>query len=190
MEMVRLEKLVNRIARENPQSKIALIGCQAQLQANALAQLSNVHWVVGNAEKMDLLSIIDNKETCRPLQKILPIPQKSFRLPYPGINKSLTRANLKIQDGCDFFCFFCVIPYARGRARSRDYPNLLHEANELASQGHKEIVLTGVNIGTYEFENVRFQDVVNGLLEISGLERVRISSIEPTTIPPRNMLRK
>lgn len=96
-----------------------------------------------------------------------------------------TRANLKIQDGCDFMCSFCVIPFARGRARSRAFWDIQREALQLVEAGHKEIVLTGVNIGTYQFEDKTFLDVVKMLLAIPELKRLRISSIEPTTIPKK-----
>jgi threonylcarbamoyladenosine tRNA methylthiotransferase MtaB len=95
-----------------------------------------------------------------------------------------TRANLKIQDGCDFFCSFCVIPFTRGRERSRKLEDVIREARELVDRGHKEVVLTGVNIGHYEHEGRTFLDLVRRLEEVSGLHRIRITSIEPTTIEP------
>ncbi len=177
-------KLVNRIARTSPNTKIALIGCQAQLQAEKLAALPNVQWVVGNARKMDLVSIIDEGVHSPDARTIVdPISAKSFTIANDGIDSRHTRANLKIQDGCDFHCFFCVIPYARGRARSREFWDLIREAKNLAAAGHKEIVLTGVNIGTYEHDGKQFLDIVDELEGVNGLARVRISSIEPTTIP-------
>ena len=94
-----------------------------------------------------------------------------------------TRVNLKIQDGCDFYCAFCIIPFARGPARSRDYYNIIDDAKKLIRIGIKELVLTGINLGTYE--NLRaynFYDLLDELLSISKLTRIRISSIEPTTI--------
>ena len=93
------------------------------------------------------------------------------------------RANLKIQDGCDFMCSFCIIPFARGRARSRAMENLLDEARQLVDRGARELVLTGVNIATYDYDGNSVFDVVDRLNEIDDLERIRISSIEPTTIP-------
>ena len=178
-------KLVNRIVRENPNVQIALIGCQAQVQAQTLSKMPNVRWVVGNARKMELTSLID--------EEVLPpgetgifadtIPKRSFKVDYSAVEHSTTRANLKIQDGCDFFCFFCVIPYARGRARSREFDDLIRDAKNLVANGFKEIVLTGVNIGTYKQDGKEFIDIVSSLEQITGLERIRISSIEPTTIP-------
>jgi len=116
----RTRKLVNRINRENPNSKIALIGCQAQILKEQLLKLQNVQWVIGNAEKMNLPHILTQGDDSQVM--ITPkIERKSFTMPIAGIDKKHTRANLKIQDGCDFFCAFCVIPFARGPARSRKF---------------------------------------------------------------------
>ena len=93
------------------------------------------------------------------------------------------RANLKIQDGCDFMCSFCVIPFARGRARSRDWCDLFDEVDEMIKKGVREIVLTGVNLGTYESDGKDFVRLIDELNRVDGLDRLRISSIEPTTIP-------
>jgi threonylcarbamoyladenosine tRNA methylthiotransferase MtaB len=111
------------------------------------------------------------------------ISRKSFKIPTAGIDHKHTRANLKIQDGCDFFCSFCVIPYARGRARSREFNDIIREAGELIAAGHRELVLTGINIGTYRYRNYSINQVIRGLLDLPGLLRLRLSSIEPTTIP-------
>ncbi len=177
-------RLVYKINRLNPQARIALIGCQAQIQKEKLTQLPNVRWVVGNAQKMDLVAILKSlKDSDRPRVITPAIPRKNFTIPVAGIDRYHTRANLKIQDGCDFFCSFCEIPYARGRARSRVFADILLEAKTLVAAGHKEIILTGINLGTYREAGKNILDVVNGLEQISGLERIRISSIEPTTIP-------
>jgi threonylcarbamoyladenosine tRNA methylthiotransferase MtaB len=177
-------KLVNRLARNNPKTEIALIGCQAQMQGKELLNLPNVRYVVGNARKMDLPSMLTGKHAlAEPVLDVTPIPQKNFEMPSDAIDPSHTRANLKIQDGCDFFCFFCVIPYARGRARSREFHDLIREAKNLIAADYNEIVLTGVNIGTYQCGRKKFSDVVSELDSLPGLRRLRISSIEPTTIP-------
>lgn len=177
-------RLVHKINRINPQSKIALIGCQAQMQKEKLSQWPNVRWVVGNARKMDLAAIV--KEFASPPEpKIITptIPRESFTIPLSGIDRSRIRANLKIQDGCDFFCTFCEIPYARGRARSRVFADILQEAKTLNAAGHREVILTGINIGTYRDSGKDLNDVIDALEQIAGIERIRISSIEPTTIP-------
>ncbi len=173
--------LVNKANRLNPQVKIALVGCQAQIQKEKLTKLPNVRWVVGNAKKIDLKNFIATLDT---VQVIAPtIPKDSFTIPVTAIDKNHTRANLKIQDGCDFFCSFCEIPYARGRARSRFFDDIIKEARLLIEHGHKEIILTGINIGTYQEKNKTFMDVIDVLEKLDGLKRHRISSIEPTTVP-------
>lgn len=111
------------------------------------------------------------------------IDRKPFTLPVAAIDRSHIRANIKVQDGCDFFCSFCEIPYARGRARSRVFDDILLEARALAAAGHKEIILTGINIGTYQHEGKNLLDVIAGLEKIEEIKRIRISSIELTTIP-------
>jgi threonylcarbamoyladenosine tRNA methylthiotransferase MtaB len=176
-------RLVNKINRLNAQSKIALVGCQAQIQQEKLLELSGVQWVVGNAVKMDLARMLPDLDGGAP-QVIAPVIKKgSFTIPFAGIDPHHTRANLKIQDGCDFFCSFCEIPYARGRARSREFGDLLREARELVSAGHRELVLTGINVGTYRFEDKSILDVISELERIDDLQRIRITSIEPSTIP-------
>lgn len=177
-------RLVNRVSRLNPQTQIALIGCQAQVQKEKLLKLSNVRWVVGNAVKMDLKNIVSNLDAKDEPKLITPaITKEPFTIKAPSIDTTHTRANLKIQDGCDFFCSFCEIPFARGRARSREFNDILKEANLLVQAGHKELVLTGINIGTYRYQTYTITDVIEALEQIPQLARIRISSIEPTTIP-------
>ncbi|NIA28847.1 MAG: tRNA (N(6)-L-threonylcarbamoyladenosine(37)-C(2))-methylthiotransferase MtaB [Actinobacteria bacterium] len=175
-------RLVNKVQRINSDARIALVGCQAQTQGAKLLQMPGVQWVIGNAIKMDLVNILNNLSTDDP-QVMTPIIKKeSFTIPIAGIDRNHTRANLKIQDGCDFFCSFCEIPYARGRARSREFNDILRAAKELVDAGHHELVLTGINVGTYRFEDKTISDVISALERIDGLLRLRISSIEPTTI--------
>jgi len=177
-------RIVNKINRMNPDVRIALVGCQAQIQKKKLTELPNVKWVVGNANKMDFLSILDKGGLLDEPQVIAPtIPRHSFTIPIASVDTKHTRANIKIQDGCDFFCSFCEIPYARGRARSRKFNDILLEANTLVDAGHRELVITGINVGTYKQNQKTLLDVINALEQIDGLERIRISSIEPTTIP-------
>ena len=175
-------RLVNKISRMNPDAEIALVGCQAQIQKKKLAGLPNVRWIVGNARKMELVTLFARTKGLKTPQVITPtIPRDSFTMPIAGIDRSHTRANLKVQDGCDFFCSFCEIPYARGRARSREFDDIIKEARALAQGGHKEVVLTGINVGTYKNSGKTLFDVISALEGIKKLERIRISSIEPTT---------
>lgn len=177
-------RLVHKITRLNPDTRIALIGCQAQIQKAQLTKMPNIHWVVGNARKMDLAQIIQEEEKPEVPRILTPaIERKEFTVAFSGVDRDHTRANLKIQDGCDFFCSYCEIPYARGRARSRQFDDILLEARALAASGHKEIVLTGINVGTYQHQSRTIMDVIKALESIDNLKRIRISSIEPTTIP-------
>ena len=177
-------RLVHKVNRLNPQARIALVGCQAQVQKEQLSVLPNVRWIVGNSRKMDLVAVFN--EYPHPLEVAVVAPtidREPFTQPVASIDQAHKRANIKIQDGCDFFCSFCEIPYARGRARSRVFDDILREVRELAVSGHKEIILTGINIGTYANQGKSLLDVVAAMEGVSGLERIRISSIEPTTIP-------
>ena len=175
-------RLVNRVNRDHPQARIALIGCQAQTQQDRLARLPNVRWVIGTARKMDLAAILkaDPQPRDPAPQVIVPaIPRENFTIPVSGVDRQHTRANLKIQDGCDAFCSFCEIPFARGRARSREFNDTLTEARRLAAAGHREVVLTGINIGHYADAGRTLIDVIQALHGIPQIERLRISSIEP-----------
>lgn len=193
---------IRRAARANPDVRVALIGCQAQVQKDKLLGLPNVSWVIGTAKKMELLDIVSSDVGGRTSEgssdvpglsartgrhpasdefKSLIVPRihrKPFILPLTRQIGSRTRANLKIQDGCDNFCAYCEIPFARGRSRSRDFDNLLAEGRALAAAGHKEVVLTGVNIADYQDHGRNLLDVVRSLEKVEGIVRIRISSIE------------
>jgi len=177
-------QLVRQVLRKNPATFVAVVGCYAQIGSEALRQVEGIDLIVGTQDKLRVGDYIDD-----PIK--LPTPQviknKMTKTPFTiataGSAAPTTRANLKIQDGCDFMCSFCVIPFARGRARSRAFWDIQREALQLVNAGHQEIVLTGVNIGTYQFEDKTFLDVVKMLLTIPALKRLRLSSIEPTTIP-------
>jgi threonylcarbamoyladenosine tRNA methylthiotransferase MtaB len=175
--------LVHKVNRLNPAARIALVGCQAQIQKEQLAQLPNVRWIVGNGRKMDLVSVFNEFPSPLTAQVVTPtIQREPFKSPVASIDRDHTRANIKIQDGCDFFCSFCEIPYARGRARSRVFEDIFTESQALVAAGHKELILTGINIGTYSYQDKTIMDVIEKLDTLEGLERIRISSIEPTTI--------
>ncbi|MDZ7345987.1 MAG: tRNA (N(6)-L-threonylcarbamoyladenosine(37)-C(2))-methylthiotransferase MtaB [candidate division KSB1 bacterium] len=175
-------KAVNRAVSRNPKVKVALIGCQAQTRKEALLALPNVQWVVGTEKKFALSDIVLS-ECNAPRLIVPPVSRIDFTMPYSAADPRRTRVNLKIQDGCDFFCAYCEIPYARGRARSRVFSDVLAEAERLAEK-YKEIVLTGVNVGTYNSEGRTLLDLIDALSKIDGIARIRISSIEGLTLPP------
>ncbi len=175
-------KTVNRIIRKNPKARIACIGCQAQTQKERLAQLPNIRWIVGNEQKMNLIQLINlPAQSQKPLMIVPKIQKKSFTMSLTQMDSVHTRANLKIQDGCDFFCSFCEIPYARGRPRSRIYDDIIVEARTLAKNGYQEIVLTGINLGRYQYRGKTLLHVLDALEKLPKLKRIRISSIELTT---------
>jgi len=177
-------RLVHRVNRLNPKARIALVGCQAQVQKERLAALPNVRWIVGNQKKMDLVDVLRRYPDPVQAEVITPtIERQPFTIAVSSVDDRHTRANIKVQDGCDFFCSFCEIPYARGRARSRVFEDIIKEARVFVQAGRREIVLTGINIGTYSHEGKALMDVIAALEGISGIDRIRISSIEPTTIP-------
>ena len=172
---------INKMIRRNAAVKIALVGCQVQLQKDVLKQLPHVHWVIGNKRKFDLPSIIKDSDHPMILVPAMGKPE-SFKMETFGIDTEHTRANLKIQDGCDNFCTYCEVPFARGRARSREFDDIVKEAHVLAEAGHKEIILTGINVGKYQDKKRTIVDVVKVLEGVPKLKRIRISSIEPTNI--------
>ena len=174
---------VRSLHRRNPSAKIAVVGCYAQTSSEEVAILPGVSVVLGNEDKLALpekLADWENSETS--VNQVRKIGREPFTIPSAKQKSGTTRANLKIQDGCDFMCAFCVIPFARGRSRSRAFDDLLAEASALAKSGVKEIVLTGVNLGLYREGTREFPHILEALEKIEGLCRIRISSIEPTTV--------
>ena len=174
---------LRQVMRKNPAACIAAIGCHAQTDAAELARLEGVDYVVGTADKMRLADIITTP--ARQAQAVVitgRMTPDAFTMEGAGCYPHHTRAHLKVQEGCDFVCAVCIIPRSRGRARSRSFDDVLREARTLAAFGHREIVLTGVNIGTYLEGRRALVDVIDALEDIDGIDRIRISSIEPTTI--------
>lgn len=177
---------IRQAIRKSPRGRIVVTGCYAQMSPEAVRAIDGVDLVLGNDEKMRLLAHLDGWVARGRLSG----GDEGRRQKTPeATGPNRTRTNLKIQDGCDSHCSFCIIPFARGRARSVPFGDVVREAEALVSQGFKEIVLTGVNIGTYSSEEGGrrrcFADLVDRLQEIEGLSRLRISSIEPNTVTDR-----
>ncbi len=182
-------QVVRQAQRSNPDGFVAVVGCYAQLQPEEIASIPGVDLVLGATEKFRLTDYLDN------LQKnafgevhSCEIGQADFYVGSYAIGDR-TRAFLKVQDGCDYKCTYCTIPLARGISRSDTLENVLRNAREIAAQGIREIVLTGVNIGDYgkgEFGNKKhehtFLELVRALDEVPGIARYRISSIEPNLL--------
>jgi len=176
-------KTIRQFVKKNPEAFTAVIGCYSQMGAKAISSIEGVDLILGNQDKLSVLDYARAGKNERPLIVRDRINQKDFSIQFFGEIPFNQRANLKVQDGCDFMCSFCIIPFARGRARSRDWDNTLEEAKAAVKKGIKELVLTGVNIGTYHSQGRNITDLCDALNEIPGLIRLRISSIEPTTVP-------
>lgn len=176
-------KLIRQFITRNPSAFTAVIGCYSQMGAEVIASIPGVDLIVGNQEKMSVLDYVGWGKNERPVIVRDRIDRTDFSLKLVGDLPFPERANLKVQDGCDFVCSFCIIPFARGRARARDWENTLAEARQQAERGVRELVLTGVNIGTYESGGRDIVALVDALDAIPGISRLRISSIEPTTVP-------
>jgi threonylcarbamoyladenosine tRNA methylthiotransferase MtaB len=179
----RCRNVIRQALRRSPQAFVVVTGCYAQVGLEALRRIPGVDLIVGTEYKMKFPAYIaEPRKLEEPvvLHSRL-IDDSDFEVDGVG-EYHTTRANLKIQDGCDFFCSFCIIPFTRGRERSRKFEDVLREARELAARGHQEVVLTGVNIGRYASEGRTLLDLVRGLETLPGVRRVRITSIEPTTI--------
>lgn len=180
---------VRMAQRSNPEGHVAVVGCYAQLQPDAIAAIPGVDLVLGATEKFNLARYVDDlsKEAFGKVHSC-EIDQADFYVGSYAIGDR-TRAFLKVQDGCDYKCTYCTIPLARGISRSDTLENVLKNAREISERGIREIVLTGVNIGDYgkgEFGNKRhehtFLDLVKALDTVPGIERLRISSIEPNLL--------
>jgi threonylcarbamoyladenosine tRNA methylthiotransferase MtaB len=178
--------LIRKTLKHSPHAFIAVTGCYAQTGVGTLKGQRGIDLVVGNQFKLDLPAFLPPVQALkkRPIPDIhhsRTIPRREFDLPQLGEPDS-TRALLKIQDGCSAMCSFCIIPFARGGERSRAPDDILREAESLVARGYREIVLTGVNIGRYHGGGLDLCALLRKLDRVAGLERIRISSIEPTTV--------
>lgn len=178
---------VRKTLRHSPHAFVAVTGCYAQTGAAQLQTVPGIDLIVGTQFKMNLPDYLPapaqlRKQPEPELRHSRTIDREDFVLPGTAYSDS-TRALLKVQDGCDFMCSFCLIPFARGRERSRVAEDVLREARELAKHGYRELVLTGVNIGQYTYRGMELVDLLQELEGIPEVVRIRISSIEPTTLP-------
>lgn len=165
---------IRQLARQNSNAKLVVTGCYAERQPEAVRQIEGVTDVVSNRNKENLL------------QSIFPetdLPEFSIKR-----FESHTRAFVKVQDGCNSFCTYCIIPYVRGRSRSRTTDDIVREVEALVSNGFKEVVLTGINIGDFDGNKPegqsldRLADLVRAVDNVPGLERLRVSSIDPDEV--------
>lgn len=175
---------IRRIAKQHPGAFIIVTGCYAQLKPEEVAHIEGVDLVLGAEQKLDILHYLANLQKQTDEGTIVTSASKDIRTFSPSCSADdRTRHFLKVQDGCDYFCTYCTIPFARGRSRNGSIASLVKQAEEVAQQGGKEIVLTGVNIGDFgKSTGEHFLDLIRALDEVDGIERYRISSIEPNLI--------
>ena len=174
---------IHRMVRQHPGAFIVVTGCYAQLEAEAVAKIEGVDLVLGSDEKAQLIQFLSEKLDQRgePATPYYIKKTKDIKSFAPSCSRgNRTRYFLKVQDGCDYFCTYCTIPYARGFSRNPTIASLVVQAEEAAREGGKEIVLTGVNIGDFgKTTGERFIDLVQALDRLEGISRYRISSLEP-----------
>lgn len=184
---------IRRMVRENPGAFIIVTGCYAQLESEAVSKIPGVDLVLGSNEKAHLVQYLNDAwlrrnalreqgdDVPEGLHAFQSVKTKDIKTFHPSCSKgNRTRYFLKVQDGCNYFCTYCTIPFARGFSRNPSIASLVHQAEQAAAEGGKEIVLTGVNIGEFgERTDEIFLDLVKALDQVEGIRRFRISSLEP-----------
>lgn len=175
-------KVINRLIRENPNSIIVVMGCM--IEANKDMEIPGVSLIIGNKDKNKVVDLVEAYLKDKQVRKILYDNfDDTFEDMFITNMTSHTRAFVKIQDGCENFCSYCIIPYTRGKQRSKDPDLVIKEIETLVSNGYKEIVLTGIHTGHYGSDlQTTFPDLLKRIVKINGLERLRISSIEITEL--------
>ena len=183
---------IRRLVRQHPGAFVVVTGCYAQLEADEVAAIEGVNLVLGSNEKANLIQFLSeawmtgdrSQETGGSRDVIFRQKTKDIKTFAPSCSRgNRTRFFLKVQDGCDYFCTYCTIPYARGFSRNPSIASLVAQAEEAAREGGKEIVLTGVNIGDFgKTTGEQFLDLVKALDAVEGISRYRISSLEPDVL--------
>ena len=171
---------IRKAVKSSPDGRVVVVGCYAQMESEKVSQMEGVDLILGTSEKYKVFDYLENKSK----EQIVKIDKSNeFLEAMTTPVDNHTRAFLKIQDGCNYICSFCIIPAARGRSRTIPLENALGQVYDLIDKGFREIVLTGVNIGEYEASSgVSLAELVKKILEIPGLERFRLSSVEPNTM--------
>ena len=187
-------QMLRRVNELNENAIVVACGCYAQIAKEKLEKIEDVDIILGNNEKINIVDYVE--EYMKNLNKILNIEdvmnQKDFVDFGDVIYTEKTRAVVKVQDGCDRFCTYCLIPYARGRVRSRKPESIISEIEKIAKEGIKEVVITGIHIASYgkDFKNeYKLIDLLEEINKIEGIERIRLGSIEPLMITEKFMKR-
>lgn len=175
-------QMIRRALYTNPEAIIAVTGCYAQVAPEEVKKIQGVSLIIGTNKKREIVNIIEEyvetKEEKAVVEDIL--KDKEYKEMQISSYEERTRAFVKIEDGCNQFCSYCIIPYARGPVRSRPVENICKEITALAKNGFKEVVLTGINISSYGIDNnSNLAQVIESVAQISGIERIRLGSLEP-----------
>ena len=173
--------ILRRAKQINPKSILVVVGCYVQVGKEELEKIDDIDIILGNNEKNEIVDFVEQYEN-----KITEVNNQKEFLDFGTVEYTeKTRAVIKIQDGCDRFCSYCIIPYARGRVRSRKPDSIIKEISTIVKKGIKEVVITGIHVASYgkDFEkNYKLIDLLEDINKIEGLKRIRLSSIEPTII--------
>lgn len=177
---------IRRAKRENPDSTVAVVGCYAQVAPKEVEKIEGVDVVIGTSERSKIVDLIEEaKEEDKKINIVRDIKKdRDFQFIKIDENFHKTRSYMKVQDGCNRYCTYCIIPYARGTIRSRRIGDCVREVIRLANAGYKEIILTGIHVGSYgvDLGPVRLIDLIEAIAEVDGIERIRLSSVEPNII--------
>ena len=179
-------QMLRRVKEINPKAILVACGCYVQVGKEELSKMDEIDLIIGNNEKKDIVELVEkcvDNSRCSYVSDVM--YQKDFVEFGPTTYTEKTRAVIKVQDGCDRFCSYCIIPYARGRVRSRKLENVITEAKQIVQKGYKEIIITGIHVASYgkDFkEDIGLIDLLEELNKIEGLKRIRLSSIEPKII--------
>ena len=186
-------QMIRRAKQLNKNSLVVAVGCYVQTAKSELEKIDEIDLILGNKEKKDIVKYINEYDFENKQIHISDVMKPNEYDEFGFVTHiEQTRAIIKVQDGCDRFCSYCTIPYARGRVRSRDINNVIEEVNELALKGIKEVVITGIHVASYgkDFkENIGLIDLLENINQIEGIERIRLGSLEPTIITEEFLVR-
>lgn len=187
-------QFIRKAKRQNPDAVVVVAGCYPQVSPEEVKEIEGVDLLIGNAERANIVELVEERRQHKdeaPLVSVKDIFHIDDFEELPiGEFIGRTRAALKVQEGCKEFCSYCIIPYARGNVRSRKLEDAVVEAQRLADNGFKELVVTGIHLGAYGRdlpEPISLADLLENLIEVKGLERIRISSIEPMDVDERTL---
>ncbi|MBM7556236.1 tRNA (N(6)-L-threonylcarbamoyladenosine(37)-C(2))-methylthiotransferase MtaB [Halanaerobacter jeridensis] len=179
-------KITRRLKRKNPEAYIAVVGCYAQVDSEEVLEIEGVDLILGTKGRERIVDFVE--QGIKAGEKVNFVQDLEDEDPFENVKldkvRGKTRANIKIQDGCEQFCAYCIIPYARGGLKSRPLDSTVTEVQKLVEHGVKEIVLTGIHLGEYgqDQENLDLVTLLRALIKIENLERIRLSSIEGTEV--------